>query len=108
MRYVNMPLFEDEFYSYSISLENQSYIIKIYYNRRERRWYMDIFYPDEVPLILGMALVPDYPMAMEYPIDNFNGFFWLEENPAIGTNKIDQYPRHLHKYYRFFYIYDPQ
>lgn len=104
MRYVVMPLFEDEFYSYSISLENQSYIVKIYYNRREERWYMDIYYPDEVAVVLGVALVQEYPLLVNYNIEGMNGFFWLEENPDIGTNKIDQYPRHLHKYYRFFYI----
>lgn len=105
MKYVHMPLFENELYSYSISLQGQSYIVKIAFNRRQKVWHMDLFTPDEDPVVRGVALVPEYPLTQEYPDLGLSGYFFIEEKPDIVTDKMKQYPELLSKYYRMFYIY---
>ena len=102
--FVTLPLHSDEDYQYTIALEKVAYNIRLYYNFRMEQWVMDLRYANNEPLVLGVAIVPNYPMLVDYILP-LSGMFWLE---PIGKkqNETITNPFELNKYYNFFYIYD--
>lgn len=106
--YVNIPLFADPFYSYSISLEGNSYILQFLYNERAELYYLSLFDVENNPLVQGEALVPNYPIFKDYAILALNGWFWLEEKADIITEPYKTYPDKLNEYYNMYYIYNTE
>jgi len=106
LNYVSLPLFDDYEYSYTIGLEGLSYTVVMKYNERAKLWFMDLFLEDTTPVALGVGVVPLYPIALDLAISPLNGYFWLENIPAINTEQYKQYPDKLRQYYRFYYIYE--
>lgn len=106
LQYVKIPLFEDSFYSYSIALENVTYVLSFKYVERMELWIFDLYDAESNPLVLGMGLVPFYPISLDYVISELSGYFWLEQIADINTEQYKQYPEELSQYYRMFYIYD--
>lgn len=100
-----LPLYQDADYSYNVSLEDISYEIRLYFNERMQHWAMDLRYSDGTPVVLGEALVRNYPIYLDYRIEGLNGYFYIEE---IGKNinETNEHPFELWKYFRFYYIYD--
>lgn len=105
-RYVDLPLFDDPYYGYSITLEGNSYNLEFLYNERMGLYTLSLFDAEGVSLIRGQAVVPDYPMLKDYALENLSGFFWLEEISNLQDEAYKKYPTYLSKYYRMFYIYD--
>lgn len=105
IRFVNLPLYSAAFYSYSISLERVSYTIKFRYITRTQRWVFDLYTRDKQPVLLGQAIIPNYPISLDY-VTPLSGFFWLTPLPDVDPYKAEQYPRDLDKYYSFDYVYE--
>ena len=105
IKYVNLPLFDNPSYSYRISLEEISYKFKFYFNTRDNRWMFDLSYADGEPIVLGEALVPNYPILLDYNIENLSGYMYLQ---PIGENQNETItnPYELNQYYTLRYYYD--
>lgn len=103
-RSIGLPLFSDPDYKYSFTLERISYRFRFYYNERMETWIMEIRLSDGTPVVMGVPLVPYYPMTIDYA-DEISGFFWLE---PVGENQNEttSNPFELYKYYRLFYVWD--
>lgn len=103
---ISLPLFEDYFYSYSISLDETStvYVIEIQYNDYAEQWFMSLFTEDQETLLAGIALVPEYPIALDYALGNITGFFWLLPIPEIPSDKYSEEPEALSQYFTFEYV----
>lgn len=101
--YTTIPLYQTPDYRYYVSLEKVSYQIRFYYNERAERWIVDLSYSSGEPIVLGAALVSQYPMFYDYDLD-MNGFFWLE---PIGKSKNETIsnPYEIDKYYRLYYVF---
>lgn len=102
---VDLPLFPDAFYSYPVSLERVSYIIKYRYITRMERWVFDIYTRDNLPVILSQVMVYDYPITLDYNLP-LNGLFRLIPLPDIDYENVKKYPRDIFKYFRFSYFYE--
>lgn len=103
---IDLPLYNDPFYSYQVSLENVSYSIEIKYNERQKLWHLSLFNDDDTPVIQGLALVPDYPIMQDYTNLGLEGYFWLKPIPKIKTEKYIEEPEYLSQYYTLSYIYN--
>lgn len=106
LRYVDIPLFEDDYYGYSITLEGNSYNLEFVYNNRMELYTLSLFTADGEALVRGQAVVPNFPLLKDYVIDELTGFFWMEPIAEIGDEFYKTYPKDLAKYYRMFYIYE--
>jgi hypothetical protein len=104
--YIDLPLYEDYFYSYSVTLESNVYNIEIYYNDYSKKWFMDIYTEDQVLVLAGVALVPEYPIAIDYVVPNISGFFWLYPIATITSSKYQTEPESLAQYFTFKYVYN--
>lgn len=102
--YVELPLYSDSFYSYSVGLEEQTYTIEILYNERQERWHMSLFDQDGEALVRGVTMVPQYPLLKDINTDVLTGFFWLTPIAVINTEKYQTEPESLNQYYKFKYI----
>lgn len=105
-QYVTLPLFDDYEYSYTIALQSLTYIITFKYNERKALWFMDLATEDSTPVISGVGVVPNYPIALDYALGNLKGYFWLENIPDINTEQYKTFPDKLRQYYRYFYIFE--
>jgi hypothetical protein len=106
LQYIRLPLFEDAFYSYSVALEDISYVVNIRYNERSEQWIMDLLSADSSPIATGVGIVPLYPIMLDYAITGMTGFFWLEPIAEMNNEQYKQFPEKLNQYYRMFYLYD--
>lgn len=106
MKYVVVPLFSDFYYTYSLSLEGESYNLEFLYNERAQQWFLNLLDADNNPVVMGVGVVPGYPILQEYAISGLTGFFWMEEKSNIITEGYKQYPEELNQYYNMFYIYE--
>lgn len=101
---VPLPLFEDYFYSYEVSLQNVSHTVEIVYNTYAELWFLSLYTEDRDPIALGMALVPDYPIGSDYALFPLTGFFLLSAIPSIKTEKYKEEPEFLSQYYTLRYV----
>lgn len=101
--YTPLPLFNDWDYQYQISLEGNSYSVRIYYNERIKGWCFDLSIEGGANIVVGERLVPYYPILEDYVTPNLTGFIWLE---PIGDSleKFREEPENLYKWFRCFYI----
>jgi hypothetical protein len=105
--YVEMPLYTDERYRYSMSLEGVSWQFLIYWNNRSTLWHMDIRREDQTPLTLGQPLVPQYPMQVDYNLEEsgLTGYFLLMPiNDAI-VSQFNKESKILPEFFKLYYVY---
>lgn len=103
---VALPLFDDPSYSYNVSLEGNSYNLKFEYNERDGLYFLSLSDVDNNLIVGGVALVPNYPILLDYPILALSGFIWMDEISDIIFEPYKQYPDKLSQYYTLSYSYN--
>lgn len=107
---VDLPLYNDLKYRYAISLEGQSWQLTFYWNERCSQWHMDIRMEDQTPILLGYALVPQYPMCVDYVLEDYglSGYFLLlPVNSTIGS-KVTESPSIMSEFFKLYYVYNTE
>ncbi len=103
--YISLPLYEDPYYTYSFAAQGQSYVLEFIYNERAKLYYMNLLDSDNNPIVTGEALVPTYPLFLDYALFPLTGFFWLEEKSTLVSEPYKAYPDKISQYYNFYYTY---
>lgn len=103
--YVAMSLFPDAYYTYSIPFQGDSYILEFIYNERAKLYFINLLDADNNPIVMGEALVPNYPIFLDYAIFPLTGFFWMEEKADNISEPYKTYPDSIDQYYNLFFIY---
>lgn len=102
-----LPLFVDRSYRYGASIEGQQKQFEFYWNNRTASWHMNIKNEDQTIVVMGIALVADYPMLADHPMQEFllSGYFVLL--PAITgiPPALDSDISVVPEYYKLFYVY---
>jgi hypothetical protein len=104
---VELPLYDDKKYRYSLPLEGLSLQFTYYWVDRCSSWHLDIRREDQTPIILGMSLVSQYPMTVDYTFEDYGltGYFLLKPvnvsvAPQLGSNMTV-----MPEFFRLFYVY---
>lgn len=105
-KYVALPLFSDAEYEYTVALQGDSYTLRFTYNERMKLYSISLLSADLVPIVMGEALVPSYPMFFEYAIYPLTGYFYMYEKANIISEPYKVYPENINEYYDLVYIYD--
>lgn len=103
-----LPLFSDaERYVYGTNIENQSKQLEFYWNSRSSQWHMDIRNEDQTVVVQGVALVVEYPILVDHPMEEFGltGYFLLLPNIVNDPPPPDAGLEVLPMYYDLFYVY---
>lgn len=108
--FVEMPLYSNLTYSYSLSLEGQSWNFKFYWVQRARQWHMDIRLENQTALILGYALVPQYPILEDFPLEGYglSGRFVLMPVNLAVASAITQESSVMPEFFKLFYMYETE
>lgn len=105
IQYVSLPLYSDSDYQYSVSLEGNAYVLRIYYNTRCKQWFFDLLRDDNTPIILSQALVALFPITLDYSLYPLTGFLFLEPK-GQSIEKYREDPENLDKFFRLFWIWN--
>lgn len=100
--WTKLPLYDDLDYEYSVSLEGNSYTLRLQYSTRTQTWSYSLSTEDGDSLILGEALLPN-TITYYQRNKSLSGFFWLEPI-ALDINQTPINPSLLYKYYNLYYI----
>jgi hypothetical protein len=107
-KYVSLVLSDEAFYEYSVSLEGNSYILQFVFNERAKLYFMNLLTAERVPIVLGEALVPSYPIFIDYAITDLTGYFWLQEKATIAGEPYKKFPDKINEYYNLFYLFQTE
>lgn len=105
-KYVALPLFSDAEYEYTVALQGDSYTLRFTYNERMKLYTISLLSADLVPIVMGEALVPSYPMFFEYALYPLTGYFYMYEKANIISEPYKVYPENINEYYELVYVYD--
>lgn len=105
-KYVALPLFSDAEYEYTVALQGDSYTLRFTYNERMKLYTISLLSADLVPIVMGEALVPSYPMFFEYALYPLTGYFYMYEKANIISEPYKVYPENINEYYELVYIYN--
>ena len=103
---VNLPLYSDTVYSYFVNLEGDSYKLLFDYNETMQLYTLNIYDQDSIPLITGLGLVPNFPIALDFIVKNMTGAFIMLPNGDFPMEYYKLYPDKIDKYYTLSYVYD--
>lgn len=104
--YVDIPIIDEPFYDLSISLEGNSYIIEFTYNERMSLYTLSLYDAERNPIVLGVGLVPEYPILLDYAIPEMTGYFLLTRKPTNISEPYKLYPDQLSQYYYLVYVFE--
>lgn len=104
--YVDIPIQDEPFYDLSISLQGNSYILEFTYNERMSLYTMSLYDAERNPIVLGVGLVPEYPILLDYAIPNMTGYFLLTRKPTNISEPYKLYPDQLSQYYYLMYVFE--
>jgi len=107
MKAVNLPLYDDPFYTYSAAIEGKRYIFTYRWNGRDSAWRMDIRHDNQEPIILGHKMVSSFPMMADYTLedDGISGYFvLLPKSREMGI--LHEQIGNMKQYYNLYYVYE--
>jgi hypothetical protein len=107
MNVIELPLYEDQYYTYTTNLEGARYSLTFLWNERDGGWRMDILKEDRTPILLGYKIVSSYPMLADYSLndDGISGYMvLLPKSKEAGLLRTA--PSAKAQYYRLYYIYE--
>lgn len=105
--YVEIPMYNERNYSYGVSLEGRSYVLSFYWNRKAKQWHMDLRLEDRTPILMGQALVPQYPMFVDYNLEELGmtGYFELMPVNVSIASKVGDEMSIVPEFFKLYYVY---
>lgn len=99
-------LYKDPYYSYSMSLNKIAYNFTFRYSTRESCWYMDIKDNDNIPIVVSVKLVPNYPILDGLVLGDLTGNFYLIPLVENNISKFESEPENISDFFELVYIYE--
>lgn len=106
IRYTNMYLENNPYYSYTTTLEGVSYTITVRYSTRSKAWYLDVTTRDNIIVLAGIKLVPNFPILSNIVIPQLTGNFLLFPLQPANRSKLDTNPELIADYFGLVYYYN--
>jgi hypothetical protein len=108
--FIEMPLSNELAYRYSLSLEGTSYQFKFYWVQRASQWHIDIRQEDQTAIVLGYALVPQFPILEDLPLETYGltgRFVLMPVNIAVAT-ALSKESSVMPEFFKLFYMYETE
>lgn len=104
LKFLRLPLYNDTYYSYSVPLEGNSYVLKFLFIERLQDWVLTLSDSDGNVLVRNQRLTSQTVLFADYKLPNLSGGFYLE--PLSTTSYVEGQKEKLKDFYRLYYIYD--
>jgi len=104
---IELPLYSDLDYRYSISLEGVSWQLRFYWVQRAKSWHIDIRQDNNAPVVLGYALVAQYPILEDFHLETFGltGRFLLMPVNVAVAQQLEVESGVMPEFFKLFYQY---
>lgn len=106
LKYVDLPLLDEADYRYTVALQGDYYTLRFTYNEVMKLYTLMILDSNQNPLLAGVAVVPNYPIAADYVLPGLSGAFLLLSKTEQEKEFYKMYPQQINQYYTFHYVYD--
>lgn len=104
-KYIDIPLINYPIFDLSVSLEGNSYIVEFIYNSRMKLYTISLYDAARNPIVVGEALVPEYPIFFDYALSDLTGYFFLTKKEEIQSQPYKEYPEAINQFYDLVYVY---
>lgn len=86
-----IPFREQSFFRQQIQLTGVLYFLTFTWNALNEFWIMDIANSDEEPLILGIKIVPDYPLLAAFTVEGMPQGEIICQNVVNSPDEITRF-----------------
>lgn len=105
-QYDLLYLENNPYYTYSTTLGRVAYNLTMRYSTREKCWYLDIRTRDNIPVILSVKLVPNYPLLEDLQLGDLTGYLLFFPTVNANLYKLDTEPENIADYFQLVYVYE--
>ena len=91
MTILSIPVFPDQASTtQTISLDNITYKLQIYWNTRDEYWFFSLFLPDETPVLTGIKMPVNFTLLDSFSGDNVppGDFLLYDESGNNGPSGL--------------------
>lgn len=108
--FIELPLFSDLDYRYSISLQGVSWQFRFYWAERAKQWHMDIRQDNNAPVILGYALVAQFPILEDFHLESYGltGRFSLMPVNVAVAQQLEIESGVMPEFFKLYYQYQTE
>jgi len=106
LKYLKLPLFDDTYYSYSITLEDNKYQLKFLFLERTNTWIFTLKDSRKNTLVSGQRLTPNALLFADYQFENLSGGFFFTPASAVDPEEVANNIVRPSEFYELFYIYN--
>lgn len=106
VKILKLPLFNDTYYSYPISLEGNTYVLDFLFLERINDWTLSLKDSEQNPLVLGQRMTPDTELFFSYQVEGLSGYFLFTPISVIKPSEVSDNIQRPKDFYNLFYIYD--
>lgn len=105
-----IPLKTDAYYEELVTLQGTLYVLTFIYSSHYGRWHMNLKTSTGTEMVMGVALVPDFPMMLDYALEHYGitGAFWLMPITPESYKDTTTDVKALATYYQLYYAYDDE
>lgn len=86
-----IPFKEPSYWREQITLSGVVFVFAFKWNALNEFWVMDIYDSEEQPLILGIKIVPNYPLLDQYSVDGMPSGEIICQNIVAAPDTISRF-----------------
>lgn len=106
IRQLRLPIFNDTYYSYSVSLEGNKYSLEFLFLERVKGWVVTLKNSNGETLVRNQKLTPETPLFIDYKLPDLSGAFYFK---PVSQSVYKSETNNLIKpkgFYELFYVFD--
>lgn len=86
-----IPFRDPSYWRQQITLDGIIYVLTFKWNALNEFWTMNIYDRNEVPIIIGIKIVPNYPLLMGYSVEGMPKGEIICQNIVGSTDSISRF-----------------
>jgi hypothetical protein len=106
LQQVGLPIFNDTFYSYSVSLEGNRYTLTFLFLERLGSWVLTLQDSEGFVLVRNERLTPDSLLFSDYKLPELSGGFYFEPKTQAAFQNEDNTITRPKEFYELFYLFN--
>jgi hypothetical protein len=106
LQQVDLPIFNDTFYSYSVSLEGNRYTLTFLFLERLGQWVLTLQDSEGSVLVRNERLTPETLLFFDYKLPGLSGGFYFQPNTQTAFQDEDNIITRPKEFYKLFYVFD--
>lgn len=108
IKFLKLPLFGENYYSYSVNLEGNKYVLEFLYVSRVGGWFVTLKDSEQNVLVRNQRLSPNTLLFSDYKLPNLTGAFYCTTKSGKDPEFVEWSMKSLSNGYDLYYIYNEE